>query len=149
MLHVPRRRPSRAPPSRPPTSPQGPARSSRGAGCEEGIPRKPPLPPLPTLRRRRPWRRRCRRQGRGVRSRLSFLAARRARLPASSHHPRLEVLVQPQGSVDCPLAGEGVGPALRLTQRAAVYLAGEIPDELPLQNGAPDGGDLVLGVGIE
>src|SRR5215218_8596975 len=71
------------------------------------------------------------------------------RLFAALYDLRLITFVHPQRGVDRLLAGQGIGPTPRFAHGVAVYLPGQVPDELPLQDGAPDGGHLIFRVGIE
>src|SRR4029453_12189558 len=99
--------------------------------------------------RRRPWHRRSPRRGRRERSRLAPGASPGARLPAASPDLFLVVIIHAKSTVDGPLAGEGIGTASGLAQGFPIYLSRQVPDKLPLHDGAPDGRDLIFGIGVE
>src|SRR3712207_6503907 len=112
------------------------------------IPTRPRRPHLPTRLRRRRGRRSFRRRGRRAHSRLR-LAPGRLRFLAALYDFGLVIRVEPQSRVDRLLSRQRVGVSLGLPEGLAVYLLCEVADELPLQDGPPDRGDLVLGVGVE
>src|SRR3712207_7997872 len=87
-------------------------------------------------------------RGRALRSRLR-LTTGRPRFLAAPYDLGLVIRVEPQGPVDGLLAGQRVGISSGLVEGLAVYLTSEVPDELPLHDGAPHGTYLVLGVGVE